>query len=102
MAEQVHEAAIEWQGTVKSAAASLASSSLATVWGAALPDGAKHADIYVVTGPLYVENDGTAADANAIPLATGDTLRIRNNATLLGELRIYAAAAYDIRVTVGA
>jgi hypothetical protein len=102
MAEQVQEAAITWHGTVKSAGASLASASsaLSTIYGA-LPTGAKHANITVVTGPIYYENDGTAADADTNPLSTGDVLRIRNNATVLGNLRIYAAGAYDIRITVG-
>ena len=92
MAEQVLEAAETGLGTIKSAGASIASSALPS-----LPATAKHVVINVVSGTLYIENDGTAADANALAVVTGASVTVKNSRTMLEAMRIFADAAYDAR-----
>lgn len=99
-----HEAARLGRGTYKSAAGSLAgTTSFETLIGVTLPEDAKHATLYVVTGPLYVNNDGTDADANDFPLATGATIAYPNcRYQLESQLRFFAADAYDVRIVLEA
>jgi hypothetical protein len=100
MAQQTHSAGMEGAGTTKSEAANLASSSLATVTGAALPALCKHADIRIVTGTVYIENNGTAANANSMPFEAGEKWQIRNCQAMLANLRFFADVAYDMRITL--
>ena len=97
MAEQVHQAARVGLGTYKSAGAALASSSLESIVGTALPDECKHLTIYVETGTLYIENDGTAADANVLPLKASGSASYPNSPAEIRALRFFADANYDAR-----
>jgi hypothetical protein len=100
MTNQTHAAALGGLGTTKNSGATLASSTLATVTGAALPAFCKHADIRIVTGTVYIENDGTAADANAMPFTEGEKFQVRNSEAMLSQLRFFADAAYDMRIAL--
>lgn len=97
----VHEAARIGLGTYKSAAANLASSSLETILGAVawavVTDTVRHLTVYVVSGTLYVENDGTAADANCLPVGAGGSVSYPNSYAEITNLRFFADAAYDAR-----
>lgn len=102
---QILEAALVGFGTTKlSGGAGLADTTLLAALGlTAFPDGCKGVDIYVAgatTGAVYYENDGSAADANAMPLDLGVTLRIRNALALMNVLHLFATGVYDLRVAL--
>lgn len=98
------EAARLGRGTFKSAGASLAGTTdFATLIGTALPDDAKHATFYVLTGPFYINNDGTTADANDLPRAAGESAEYPNSRYQLeSQLRFFAPGAYDVRIVLEA
>jgi hypothetical protein len=101
MAIQTHAAGMEGLGTYLVDAASLASSTLGVAIGVALPDGCKHADIKVITGTLFIENDGTAATADAaMDFEEGEKYQIRNSRALIEDLRLFAAAAIRVKVAL--
>lgn len=102
-----HEAARLGLGTYKAAGAGpLASSSLETLLGStvwtAISESFRHLTVYIVTGPVYVENDATAADADCLPLASGASVAYPNSYEEITKLRFYAAGAYDIRFVLEA
>ena len=102
-AMQTHSAAMGGLGTVKNNGATLASATLATVLGFALPSDLQHVDIRIVTGTVYIENDSTAADANSMPFDEGEKWQIRHcpgTEGMLTQLRFFADAAYDMRITL--
>lgn len=93
MASQTHEHQEAGLGTVKSAGANLASTGLP-----GLPATAIHCLIYVDTGTLYIENDGTDADADSLPIKAGAVATAKNSlGTELAKYRVFANAAYDAR-----
>ena len=106
MASQSLPAAAKGFGTVKlSGAGPLADSSLAALLIAALSVTELDARItgcnlrIVAATTFYWENDGTAADANAMPLSVGDELIVpKNSREALHQIRILATGAYDFRV----
>lgn len=102
-APQTHSAAMGGLGTIKNAGATLASATLATVIGVALPTDLQNADIRIVSGTVYIENDGTAADADSMPFEAGEKWQIRHcpgTEGLLTQLRFFADAAYDMRIAL--
>lgn len=111
MAVQTHTAAMHSLVSVKLAGASVASATLkATIEAALVAAGStqaaaeaitarmKHADMKIVTGTLYMEDDGTTADANSMPYEVGEKREIRNCRELLKAAKLFASAAYDVRV----
>jgi hypothetical protein len=96
------EAAAVGFGTTRlSANPALADTTLLTALGlTAFPAGVTGCDLVVLTGTLYVENDGTAADATVDQIGVGDRYRIRNGLALMNELHIATAGAYDVRVVL--
>lgn len=100
--QQTLTAAVDGLGTYKSSGANLADSPLLTILGlTAFPQGFYGAlDIRVVTGTLFVENDGTAADANVMQFDAGEKWEVRNCASMASKIRAFANAAYDIRITL--
>lgn len=104
---QTLTASLGGKGTIKlSGAGALASTTLralllANGYTADTLLNVKNADIKVITGTIYIENDGTDADANSMPFDVGEKWEIRNCEYLIHQqIRIYAAAAYDFRVTL--
>lgn len=98
MAEQFHEAAEVGLGTVV-LSGTLASQTLPSV-----PSTAKHALVFVSSGTLYVENDGTEADANAMPYGASGVSTyfvVKNSQQLLSEIRIFSSAAVTVIVAYG-
>ena len=88
-------------GTTKVAAASLASSSLLTLLSlSSFPSGCSGFDIQVVTGTVYWDNNGSAATANSRVLSADQTLEYPNSPEILKNLRVFADAAFDIRITL--
>lgn len=77
-------------GTVKSAGANLASAGLPS-----LPATAENVLIIMVDGTLYIENDGTAADANCLPITTG--MQVYSNREEIAKIRVFADDVYDAR-----
>lgn len=107
MAQQVHQAAIVGFGTTKIAGAGaltdrtlLAALTAVDPTITAFPDSCKGCDIVVVTGPVYIENDGTAANADCVPVESGQTYPIRNARELMTKLHLFAPGAHDIRVAL--
>lgn len=100
--KQTLSAAVDGLGTFKSAAASLVDSSLLTVLGlTAFPAGFYgRLDIRILSGTVYIENDGTTADANTMPFEAGEKWEIANCAAMAGKLRFFANAAYDMRIAL--
>ncbi|GEM_PF-4481020 len=97
--QTVLEAAYQGYGTTRlNGAGPLADAALTALL--TIPTTVSGADIQVITGPIYYENDGTAADATTTQVNGGETLRIRNARALLSTLHLYAPGAYDIRVTL--
>jgi hypothetical protein len=103
MAEQVQQAAITGMGTTKAAGAGplVGTTNILTLLGVtALPAYCKGADFQVIAGPLYIENDGTTADANCIMVDVGQIYPVRNGGAYLSQLRFYCAGAYDVRIAL--
>lgn len=106
MVMQTNSAAMIGLGTVKSAGASLASTTLnALLTTLSVPEATiaviNHVDIYVKTGPVHIENDGTAADANAMEFPSVSKWEVRNcNWMIRNQLTVFAAGAYDIRIAM--
>jgi hypothetical protein len=118
MALQTHSAALHALKTLKlSGAGPLASATLKATIEAALAaapysmaaadiaviiDRVKHADLLVVTGPIYMADCGDAATADQMSYGTGEKREIRNCRELLitaaTPATIYAPGAYDVRV----
>jgi hypothetical protein len=96
------EAAAVGFGTTRlTAGGALAGGSLLAALGlSAFPAGVTGCDILVMSGTLYVENDGTIADATVDQLGAGERYRIRNGLALMQKLRIATAGAYDLRVVL--
>lgn len=96
MAIQTHAAAQVGLGTVE-LTGTLASQALPSI-----PDRAKAAIVFVMSGTLYVENDGTVADAtNAMPYGTGGVASgfvVENSRKMLRDIRIFSSAAVTIKV----
>ena len=73
-----------------------------TLIGGTLPEDVSGFDLYIVSAAaaVYFENDGTAADADAMPLdAPGFALRSRNQRTQLEQnfFKFYCNGAVDFR-----
>jgi len=96
------EAAATGYGTTRlTGAGALADTSLLGALGLpAFPDGVTGCDVLVLAGTLYIENDGTAADANVDQIGAGDRYRVRNSLALLKRLHVATPAAYDVRVVL--
>lgn len=94
MASQTHEHQEAGLGTTISSGANLASTGLP-----GLPPTAIHCIVEVFSGTLYIENDGTDADANSLPIiGAGSVYTIKNCLpSEMAKFRVFAAAAYDAR-----
>lgn len=57
-------------------------------------------DIQVISGPMYLEVDGSVVDLTKKMLATGSEYSVRNSPKLLADLSIAAEAGYDLRITL--
>lgn len=72
--------------------------------GAAFPDGCKGCDIENLgPAPLYIENDGTAADATVLKIDVGQIYPVRNALALMKLMHLFCpatAGGYDLRVAL--
>lgn len=102
MAHQTDSAAIIGYGTyVNTSATLVGTTSLAALCGlSALPATCKGFDLKVESGTIYVENDGSVADANTMPFKDGEKWQVRNSREMCGLLRFFADAAIDVRVAL--
>lgn len=102
MAHQADSAAIIGYGTYKNTSATLAgTTTLALLCGlSALPATCKGFDLKVVSGTIYVENDGTTADADSMPFAEGEKWQVRNSREMCLVLRFFADALGDVRIAL--
>lgn len=107
MSRQTHSAAMEGFGTKKSAAANLASTTLQALlislgYTAAQLLGVKHVDIKVISGTVYIENDGTTADADsAMDFEAGEKWQIRNcEYMILNQITLFADAAFVMKIAL--
>lgn len=107
MALQTHSAAMLGLGTVKSAAANLANTTLYALlislgYTAVVLERVKHADIKVISGTVYIENDGTTATAdNAMDFEAGEKWQVRNCAGMLQtQVTLFADAAYVMKISL--
>lgn len=95
-------AAADGLGVFKSAAGSLADSTLLQVLGLiAFPQGFYGTfEIKIVSGTVFFTNDGTAATANSYPMTAGEIREIKNCNAMASKLHFFANAAYDMRIAL--
>ncbi len=108
MARQYLQAASKGFGTLKiTDAGGIADASLISLIATALSTTVAKVDAritgcnlrIVAATTFYWENDGTAADANAMPYSVGDELVVpKNNYELLRDIHIVTTGNTDLRV----
>lgn len=105
MAEQFQSAAEVGIKTFQKTGASLGDTSLKAILQTdggltdADLDEIKHVDIQVVSGTVYTTSDNSTASVTKFQRETGTVWQIKNSRHLIvSQVRLFAAAAYDIRI----
>jgi len=107
MAEHVFETAVRGYGTYRYAATpnniTFSEMLIAAGLASGVPDGCDGFDLYVVSSAaqLYMENDGTAADANTFPIDLGVSKFRRVRLSMTGDkFRFFSAGAQVIVIAL--